>query len=830
MATFATDDRGTLTHWDAASEELWGLRPDEVLGRDVADVLGERIDGVQQVADALRGGSPLVAEREIRRGDAVTRCHISIAPMNGQSGGATSVGTVVDVSEARRTEQRLRAQYAATRALAESTTVQEAARGLLSAVGESIGWDAAALWEVDSGTEAIRPVEFWSAEDVNASAFEKATWEADFGLGEGLPGRVWSTGEPHWSADLNDPTTFKRAEAAGTDGLHSGFAFPIRVGDKVVGSAEFFRRRPAAPDPELLEAMTAVGAQMGQFMERARAVAALREEEQRLQQALDAGGIGAWQWDVASQRVTWSPNLERIHGLEPGTFAGTFEAFTADVHPEDRERLHSTIRRALEEDKPYRVEYRIIRPDGAERWVEARGEVARDDEGRPVRMGGICTDVTNRREAEKARDRLLLQAEEAQERLAFLAEAGAILASSLRVERTLEKIAGLVVPRMADWCSIDMVLDGTIRQMALEHVDPQRVELARELRRSYPPDLDQEQGIAAVIRTGESLLAPEITDEMLAAAARDEEHLRRLRQLDVGSAMIVPLAARGRVLGAITFAAESSRRPFEESDLVLAELLARRAAVAVDNARLYEERSAIARTLQRSLLPPTLPDMDGFEVAARYHPAGEGNEVGGDFYDVVERDRDDWIVMVGDVCGKGAEAAALTGLTRYTLRAAVMEEPQPSKALQLLNDAVLREESDRFCTAALARVIREADRITLRVSCGGHPTPFLIRRDGEVSQIGRYGTLLGTFRDPILSDDAVELEPGDMVLFYTDGLADHGGEETAGSPEYLQSLVERCAGLGSADRVANCLEAEVRRFNPEGVRDDIAIVVLRVRV
>jgi PAS domain S-box-containing protein len=832
VAMFATDERGTLTFWDAGSEELWGMRTDEVLGRDVIEVLEDRIDDPEEIASALREGSPLVTQREVRRGDGTVRCHISVAPVNGSTGTSARLATAVDVTEAGRTERRLRAQYAATRALAESDTVEEAAGRLLRGVGESIGWDAGALWEVDPETGHIRAVEFWSADDVDAAAFEKATWEADFASGEGLPGHVWSTGEPVWLADLDDPVTIKvftRGEAARTDGLRAGFTFPITVGHKVVGSAEFFRRLPAEPDPDLLEAMRAVGGQMGQFVERARALAALQEEERRLQQALEAGGMGAWEWEVATHEVRWSPNLERIHGLEPGTFAGTFEAFVSDVHPEDLDRLKATVQRALEEDRPYRIEYRIVRPDGAVRWLEARAEITRDEEGQPLRMGGVCTDVTNRREAELARDRLLAQAEEGQERLAFLAEVSAILASSLRVERTLEKISALVVPRLADWCGIDMLVDGTIRQMALAHADPERVELAREFRRRYPPDLNQEQGLGGVIRSGEPLLIPEVTDEILVESAQDEEHLRILRELDLASAMIVPLVARGRVLGAITFVAESSRPPFDRSDLVLADLVARRAAVAVDNARLYEERSAIARTLQRSLLPPSLPDMDGFEVAARYFPAGEGNEVGGDFYDVVERGADDWVVMVGDVCGKGPEAAALTGLTRYTLRAAVMEESQPSRALQVLNDAILREDSDRFCTATLARITREGGRVNLSVSCGGHPTPFVIRGDGSVSQIGRYGTLLGTFPDPLLSDDTVELEPGDMALFYTDGLTDHGGEETSGSPQYLRGLVERCAKLGSAEGVADRLEAEVRRFNPRGIRDDIAIVVLRVR-
>lgn len=959
VARIATDVRGRITSWDRHAEGLLGPPREDAVGRDVEEVLGLRSDGAGELAAALREGRSYESESHIQSPDGVARwCHVTVTPVEDPSGPGGAFAVIVDITEGRRTERRLLAQYAATRALADSATLEEAAPALLRGVAESIGWHAGGLWVVEQGAGILRPVEFWAADDVDVVAFEKATRKSVFRLGEGLPGTVWSTGEPVWIPDVQEYRNFPRIAAAAADGLHAGFSFPIRLGGTVLGTVEFFNRQAMERDRDLVEAMDAVGSQVGQFIERARALGAartseasktailesvldcvisfdaedrivefnpaaeetfgypreeaigrnmldllipsrlrqdvrarlvrylesgqgdllgrrlempavrrdgsefpveftmarvntdgawlitvylrdlserrrteeaLREGERRLQQALDAGNMGAWEWDVASGTVTWSPNLERLHGLEPGTFEGTFEAFLADAHPEDVDRVKDTIQGALEQDELYRIEYRIVRSDGAIRWLEARGEVGRDGEGRPDRMTGVCTDVTGRREAEEARDRLLAQAEEARERLSFLAEASVILSSSLSVERTLEKVARLTVPALADWCSIDMLVDGSIEQMALTHVNPERLEVAGELRRRHPPDPGSDQGLGQALKTGRSILYPEISDELLASVAQDEEHLKALRELELCSGMVIPLVGRGRVLGAITFVSSSdSGRRYDEADLAFAEDLARRAAVAVDNARLYQERSSIARTLQGSLLPPSLPKMEGFEVAARYQPTGEGNEVGGDFYDVFERGRHEWVVVIGDVCGKGPEAAALTGLSRYTLRAAAMKERRPSRALEVLNEVILDEGTDRFCTAALARVVRRGDRVLLTVSCGGHPRPHVLRADGVVEPIGRHGTLLGVFPDTSLPEDVVELSPGDAVIFYTDGLVEDRVPETADHPKHLRSLIQRCAFLGSAEAVAECLEAQVGRVHPAGPRDDVAIVVLRV--
>ncbi|HEX6262686.1 MAG TPA: PAS domain S-box protein [Actinomycetota bacterium] len=567
--------------------------------------------------------------------------------------------------------------------------------------------------------------------------------------------------------------------------------------------------------------------------ERKQTEAALVEGERRLRHALEAGGMGAWEWDLGSGRVEWSASLERIHGLEKGSFAGTLEAFEADIHPDDRERVREAVDRALAGPDPYRIEYRIVRPDGSQRWLEAIGDVRRDSSGAPVRMHGVCMDVTDRREAEEIRTRLYegeqaarAEAEAARARLSFLAEASRILSSSLNLERTLAKLAELAVPRLADWCSVEMVEEGgALKHVALGARDQELRQEVRAMRERYPPDPEGPQGMGRVLGSGEAIIYPEIPDDLVAAAARDEEHRHRLERLDTRSGMIVPLRARGRTLGAMTFA--SSARRFDDEDLALAQELADRAAVAIDNARLYEERSAIARSLQRSLLPPALPEIPGVDVAARYEPAGEGFQVGGDFYDVFQRTAGEWAIVIGDVCGKGPEAAAVTGLARHTLHAAWLGEHTPSGSLRLLNEALIKSGTDRFCTVAKGRIAPGQGGATLTVACGGHHRPYVLRASGDIEIVGEPGTLLGVFEDVTITDQTVRLGPGDVVIFYTDGVVDDRGGSADRSPRTLMDFLEGVP-RDSAGAVADHIEEQVRKANPDGPQDDVAIVVLRV--
>ena len=252
------------------------------------------------------------------------------------------------------------------------------------------------------------------------------------------------------------------------------------------------------------------------------------------------------------------------------------------------------------------------------------------------------------------------------------------------------------------------------------------------------------------------------------------------------------------------------------------------AAVITERRRAEETVEQIAGALQESLLPSRLPEVPGIDLAARFLPVGASYQVGGDFYDVFESRDGSWVVVVGDVCGKGPRAAAVTGLARYTLRAAAVYEQRPSRALAVLNDALRHEHSEReLCTAVYARLDRNADGFRLTCSAGGHPLPLLLRRDGTVEQVGTHGLVLGAQEDPNLADTTVEIHPADCLLLYTDGLTDAYAPTHTLAPADLESLLGSCAGL-SAGEVAERVSRAVLDLAQSEPRDDIALVVLRI--
>jgi PAS domain S-box-containing protein len=443
----------------------------------------------------------------------------------------------------------------------------------------------------------------------------------------------------------------------------------------------------------------------------------------------------------------------------------------------------------------------------------------------PVRAGdgvalGVSTvvmDVTERR--------ALLERERAGRRRAtFLARASELLESSLDYETTLRNVAEIVVPEIVDWCTIH-VLDeaGEIKLVAAAHADPKKVALAWELDPRYPVRADAPGGAAKVIRTGGTEVVTDVTDEMLVGAAIDAEHLEIIRGLGLRGSIIAPLRARGRILGAITFVAAETDRKFTRDDVDLVEELARRAGLSVDNARLYTERSAIAHTLQAELLPSRLPSIPGVRVAVRYRAAGELNEVGGDFYDVFERRGGGWAFEIGDVSGKGAEAAAVTALARHTVRTASLQPATPSELLSTLNDALLVQRAgSEFCTVCLACLTLD-ERATLTVALGGHPPALVLRADGTVDAVGDPGTLLGVFADPELHEVDAPFESGDTVLLYTDGVTEAG---PAGEEIGQEGLTELLAGLRglSPEEIVDAVEQAAVDMQDGHPRDDIALV------
>jgi len=411
-------------------------------------------------------------------------------------------------------------------------------------------------------------------------------------------------------------------------------------------------------------------------------------------------------------------------------------------------------------------------------------------------------------------------------RLELLARTSDVLGESLDFRAALGSLTHLIVPHLADWCAVDLVEPDRSHRTWVAHSDPAKVELAHELVRRYPADPETAAG-ASGLRAGEASPVQRVPPAFAETGA-DEEHRAILRGLDVRSVIVAPLTARGRIHGTLTLVTAESGRTYGPDDVAFTTELARRAATAIDTARLYQDRDQVARTLQRSLLPPDLPDVPGIELAAVYHPAGGGGDVGGDFYDAFETGESGLFLAIGDVCGKGAPAAALTGIARHTVRAAAVRERSPRAILRTLNQALLRQMIEhRFCTVAVGRLEAREGGARLTVCCGGHPPPLLVRSDGSVEEAGTPGTLLGIYEQVQLSDLTVDLEPGDAVVFHTDGVTEERREGRMFGEERLAELLRVSAGLSAAG-IADRIERAVLEFTPGPPADDVAVIVLRL--
>jgi serine phosphatase RsbU (regulator of sigma subunit) len=319
---------------------------------------------------------------------------------------------------------------------------------------------------------------------------------------------------------------------------------------------------------------------------------------------------------------------------------------------------------------------------------------------------------------------------------------------------------------------------------------------------------------------------------MLAASAVDATHLELIRALGMRSAIVFPLEVRGRTLGALTLVHAESDERFGEQDLVFVGQLAAIAALALDNAALYEQQRLVARTLQAALLPSELPDVPGVACAGRYRPPSPDLTdvyVGGDLYDVHEdEERGRWALTVADVCGKGPQAAAMTSLIRHTVHAEVRHGLGPAEVLRRINAAMLRHHGAtraRFATMVHAAMTVDPAGVTIRLVNGGHPAALVLRADG-VEWLEVPGTLVGVYPDLHLAEVEVRLAPGDALLLYTDGVTEARGPEGWFGTERLADLAASLAGA-SADAIADGVLAAVSDFQDGRLRDDVALLVVR---
>jgi PAS domain S-box-containing protein len=541
------------------------------------------------------------------------------------------------VTERRTAERRQAMGYAVTAVLAESPALADAAPRLLRVLCDCLGWDTGAVWSVDRHAGALRCVAVWRRPQLDVAEFEAATRGRTFAPGVGLPGRVWSGGRPAWIADVARDANFPRAAVAARHGLHGAFAFPVVLGKEVVGVLEFFNRRIERPDEDLLDLLAAAGGQIGLFMERKRAEEALRQSETRLRAILDNTTAVIYVKDLQGRYLLVNRRFEALfhrtrEEIQGKTDHEIFPRETADA-------FRANDRAVLAAMQPLQWEEVAPHDDGPHTYISVKFPLL-GAAGAPYAICGISTDITERKRAE--------------ETSRFLADAGAALAALVDPDAALRKVARLAAPSFAAWCFVDLAQpDGSLRRVAAAYADPSRAGLAEELGRRYPPDPAAPRGAYAVLRTGKPDLISEITDGHLAQTARDEEHLRVLRSLGLKSYLCVPLWGRGQTVGVVSFFAAGSGRRYDAADLAVAEELARRASIALENAQLYDAvREAAHRKdeflalLAHELRNPLTPIRNAVHVlkAAAADAAAAGRA-----RDLIERQVEHLVRLVDDL-------------------------------------------------------------------------------------------------------------------------------------------------------------------------------------
>jgi serine phosphatase RsbU (regulator of sigma subunit)/ketosteroid isomerase-like protein len=394
------------------------------------------------------------------------------------------------------------------------------------------------------------------------------------------------------------------------------------------------------------------------------------------------------------------------------------------------------------------------------------------------------------------------------------------------LDETLDAITKIIVPELGDICAIDVIEDGHVRRAALNAEGPGAAGIVERLKARGPRM--QEQIASDASRERQEPRRFELrSDEDLRRFASDEEDLEFLRTLGVRSGVTVELRARGRPTGMLTISVGPSGRRFDDSDVHFVTILAGRVALALDNAGLFSvlerterERAEIAETLQRGLLPPPLPHIPGWSMAATYRPAGAENEIGGDFYDAF-RISGGWMVVIGDVTGRGAKAAAVTAHARYTLRAAAALTGDPVVALRTLNRELLARQGSALCSLA-AMAISEDPAEPVRLAVAGHPPPLLVDGD-RVTQVTSPAPVLGAFTDETWELESTRVAPGQLVVVVTDGVTEMVGDGERFGEERLCAQLE---GISSPALAAQQIEGALHEFGGGTLDDDAAIIAI----
>jgi PAS domain S-box-containing protein len=600
-------------------------------------------------------------------------------------------------------------------------------------------------------------------------------------------------------------------------GLRSWLTVPLIARRRLLGTltiaTAWSRRRYR---PEDLRFIRTLSGRLALALDNAGLFSDLESVERRMDAVLDripeavtvheASGALVYANEAAARLVGAASAAELLRSGAAGGLTG-FDLYTEDgTRLPDEDPVMIAIRN---EQLPVRGGFRL-RATGSreERWISASVEPIRGPDGDLLYAVTTVEDITAAKRDELAQR--------------LLARVGELQRSARDYRETLRGAAELGIVDFADWCAALVPSDdGTIEVGAVAHRDPRQVDPTREHAARYAEPQEGDSPIAGAIRSGRPTLI-DARDDLQPRGGPAPERPESASPASLGTAMVVPMVAGARTVGALVFVNETGSRRFDRFDLEVGVEFGERAGLAVENARVAELRVEIATDLQRGLLPPELPAISGWRAAAMYRAAGELNEVGGDFYDIFETEVG-WMIVLGDVVGRGAAAAVLTALARHTIRAVGEITGDPVRALGVLNQRLRERDPAPLCSAAIA-VLKETGGAAARaeVVAAGHPLP-LLSRGGGVATVAKPGALLGALAEPRWETTAVDLEPGDQLIVYTDGVTDaRAGRELFGE-QRLRAELEKAA---SPAAVVERLDRALAAFCRGDVADDAALIAI----
>ncbi|MCE9554144.1 MAG: PAS domain S-box protein [Planctomycetes bacterium] len=623
-AIIGLSTRGAVVSWNLGAERLYGYTAEEIIGQRLAPLIvppdhaAENNDLMQRVA---RGERVDVLET-VRTNKAGRRLDISkrISPILDSAGEIVGISTIDrDISQRRAAERRRNARLAVTQIVAQEQKLEVAGPRILEAVCRALQWDGGCLWTPGLSGNELHCREVWVEPSLDGESFREQSLRTALMPGVGLPGRVWQEAHCIWVADVALDDNFTRTATAAQAGLHGAFGCPIMLGGSLQGVIEFYHREILEPDEDLLEMMSTMGHQIGQFLERARAQEALRESEEllrlRVNEVIDAEERIRSVINTAMDAIitiddrgimqTFNPAAERLFGRSAEDVIGCHVRML--VPEGNRHEYAAYAARFLETGEVGSGrEVRGLRSDGTTVPIElAAGEFHL--KGKRY-FTGTLHEITERKRIEAT--------------LRFLADASKLLSQLVDYRETLERVAELAVPDFADWCAVDMIApDGTLERVAVAHIHPHQLARLKEYYGRRPHRPETTFGPPQVVRTGKSEWAAIVTDEMLESAAVDEESLAFFRDLTPRSFLCVPLTSQDQTLGSLTFVLSEPGRRYTSDDLAVAEDLARRAVIALENARLYQQiqeadrrKDEFLAMLAHELRNPLAPIRSGLDI------------------------------------------------------------------------------------------------------------------------------------------------------------------------------------------------------------------------